>query len=196
MSLFCSLVSAARINLLSSLFRFRTVPFVISDVCFVSICWPLNLFTSFQVSQTFHSCLTALALTSLTPLCEHATGQKGSIFEQVLHTEVWDVVGEASCEDARDDPCLRNSWLAATVNIPEALSMLGTEFAFECVLPKSFMCLPASSDCSSFLFFSLPSRFDIYRKVPKDLTQPTYTGAFSEQCSQLSYHLIHRSIQI
>lgn len=23
-------------------------------------------------------------------------------------------------------------------------------------------------------------RFDIYRKVPKDLTQPTYTGAFSK----------------
>ena len=23
-------------------------------------------------------------------------------------------------------------------------------------------------------------RFDIYRKVPKDLTQPTYTGAISE----------------
>lgn len=30
-----------------------------------------------------------------------------------------------------------------------------------------------------FLFFFL-LRFDIYRKVPKDLTQPTYTGAFSE----------------
>lgn len=26
----------------------------------------------------------------------------------------------------------------------------------------------------------LPCRFDIYRKVPKDLTQPTYTGAISE----------------
>lgn len=35
----------------------------------------------------------------------------------------------------------------------------------------------------SFFFFSLfltLLRFDIYRKVPKDLTQPTYTGAFSE----------------
>ncbi len=31
---------------------------------------------------------------------------------------------------------------------------------------------------------SFPSRFDIYRKVPKDLTQPTYTGAFSE-CQSL-----------
>lgn len=30
---------------------------------------------------------------------------------------------------------------------------------------------------------SFLSRFDIYRKVPKDLTQPTYTGAFSKcQC--------------
>ncbi|GLD73587.1 endoplasmic reticulum-Golgi intermediate compartment protein 1 isoform X1 [Lates japonicus] len=29
------------------------------------------------------------------------------------------------------------------------------------------------TECASFL-----STFDIYRKVPKDLTQPTYTGAF------------------
>lgn len=46
---------------------------------------------------------------------------------------------------------------------------LGTECAFTSPLPRRTQYLP-------FLF----SRLDIYRKVPKDLTQPTYTGAFSK----------------
>lgn len=38
---------------------------------------------------------------------------------------------------------------------------------------------PASCVCLTPVPFAL-CRFDIYRKVPKDLTQPTYTGAISE----------------
>ncbi|KAJ8798002.1 hypothetical protein J1605_016885 [Eschrichtius robustus] len=34
---------------------------------------------------------------------------------------------------------------------------------------------------SSCLLLQLVQRFDIYRKVPKDLTQPTYTGAIIPQ---------------
>lgn len=49
-----------------------------------------------------------------------------------------------------------------------------------------FSAAPPNSPFSLFFFpassFSSPPpcRFDIYRKVPKDLTQPTYTGAFSK----------------
>ncbi|KAF2976993.1 hypothetical protein EK904_006536 [Melospiza melodia maxima] len=45
----------------------------------------------------------------------------------------------------------------------------------------------ASSACETMMssatlgsFTILMLRFDIYRKVPKDLTQPTYTGAISK----------------
>lgn len=47
--------------------------------------------------------------------------------------------------------------------------------------PALFPPLPGT--CALRLPHPVPSalrRFDIYRKVPKDLTQPTYTGAISE----------------
>lgn len=57
-------------------------------------------------------------------------------------------------------------------------SLMGTE----CASFHSSQCLHLPFPPHSFPFpFSLSLlRFDIYRKVPKDLTQPTYTGAFSE----------------
>lgn len=48
------------------------------------------------------------------------------------------------------------------------------------------MCFHKSSSQENTIFTFSPlfllsfSRLDIYRKVPKDLTQPTYTGAFSK----------------
>uniref|UniRef100_A0A4W5KCK3 Uncharacterized protein n=1 Tax=Hucho hucho TaxID=62062 RepID=A0A4W5KCK3_9TELE len=42
-------------------------------------------------------------------------------------------------------------------------------------------------------------RLDIYRKVPKDLTQPTYTGAVGEVlccCSGIDLHFSHQSTLI
>lgn len=44
-----------------------------------------------------------------------------------------------------------------------------------------------------YLFYSIwsfPPRFDIYRKVPKDLTQPTFTGAISK-CLCVYVHVLH-----
>ena len=39
------------------------------------------------------------------------------------------------------------------------------------------LCESEDSEAKTHSFFLFTYRFDIYRKVPKDLTQPTLTGA-------------------